>query len=181
MPLMIHNWHMATEYCVWRLILTFCVWRLILKCCAWRVISKHCARRPSGTCQMPVRRQPDATFWNQASGARQTPARRQPDTMFWNQAFGAWFQNIVSDDRQAPARRNVSKSGVRCNISKSSARRNILWPCVRCAVLVQLCSTFSAILSESTLPCRAPEWLHNYQYHSGYQKWNADLELSLVI
>ena len=89
---------------------------------------------------------PDATFWNQASGARQTPARCQPDAEFWNQASGARFQNFASDARQAPARRNVSKSGVRRNISKSSARRNILWPCVRRAVRVQLC-TFESCLS----------------------------------
>ena len=98
-----------------RKILKCCVWHLILKPCAWRVISKHCAWHQPGARQTPARRQPDATFWNQASGARQTPARRNvpksgvrreiskycvwrpPDAMFRNQAPDARFQNHVSD------------------------------------------------------------------------------------
>ncbi len=48
---------------------------------------------------------------------RQTPFRRPPE---------ATFQNIASDTRQTPARRNILKSGVRCKISKSCARRYIL-------------------------------------------------------
>ena len=48
---------------------------------------------------------------------RQTPARRQLDAI---------FQNIASDARQTPARRNYSKSGFRSKISKSCARLYIL-------------------------------------------------------
>ncbi len=60
-PLMIHVWRMVTENCVWR---------KILKYCAWRVISKHCVWRQPDARQTPTKRQPDATFWNQASGGR---------------------------------------------------------------------------------------------------------------
>ncbi len=50
--------------------------------------------------------QPDATFRNQT-------ARRQPDAM---------FQSIASDASQTPARRNISKSGIRCKMSTSCIR-----------------------------------------------------------
>ncbi len=165
-PPMIHVWRIVTENCIWRKILKCYAWRLRkprrltfshrnqVRLTETEFIStenefdpqkrssKHCARCP-----------PDATFRNQ----KILPGRRfwnvAPDAWFWNIASDVWFQNIVPDARQTqlfktlhlmPARhqpdvtfRNQA-SGARFQNQASDVI--FLWPCVRRAVRVWLCT-----------------------------------------
>ena len=91
----------------------FWFWRLILKLCVWCVISKHCIWCPPDTSQtqdLEIRKLHMAEDFEMFCA--------------WCLIFKCWVWLVIT------ARRNISKSGVRCYF---------LWPCVRCAVRVWLC------------------------------------------